>query len=80
MLGCLPTLGAAAVAPALHRLFDGLRSVADEVVVHIDDKHHRPLAESAALAIPGESKDPLVTLCKELIPRTGCHFRRSPST
>src|SRR5437762_1033521 len=78
VLGCLPTLGAAAVAPALHRLFDGLGTVANEVVGHVDNKHYRPLAESAALAIPGQSKDPLVTFSKEPVPHTGRHWGLLP--
>src|SRR6266542_1834597 len=57
----LPSFGPAAVAKAFDRFENRLRLVADKVVIHVNDKNSRPLAEARPLAVAREGKYFVVT-------------------
>src|SRR5215213_8942873 len=63
-----PGVLAARVAPFLDRLKNGLRPVAAECPVYVDDDERRPFAEPAAHAIAGRREHRLVAFGEKFVP------------
>ncbi len=64
----LPALEAATVAPALDRLFDRLRAIADEVVVDVDHQHDRPFTEPRPATVASAAKNAPIALAEIVVP------------
>jgi len=63
-----PSFLAATVAEALDRFENRLRFVADEIIIHVDHQHRRPLAEPRPLAITRFCKDLFISLRQYIVP------------
>ena len=68
-----PALFTTGIWPTFDRIEDGLRSVACEIVVHVDDEKCRPLAEPPLHPIARGLKDLLVPFSQEFVPNTLNH-------
>src|SRR5579871_1017825 len=77
----LPTLLAAAVAPAAHRVPDRLPPIADEVVVDVDHQHDGPFAQPAAATVARRNENFAIPLSQKTIPnRHGAHDMKKSSS